>query len=195
MYWRRPALDHQECYDPRVLRAGGQTVRLCCETDTSSGLTQSSGLLKISNSGVLFTPPLGGSGEWSPILSECFQQWTYWCCEACLLFCNVALFRSFYVCTAHILIVCMNGPVAKMEYCLHPLWVFFGRVGPDFKWVLPVADILMLWWIIYIYVVLLRKKAAPHNIVIRFLLFLCVLCTVWCFVWFLHEMVLLQHEN
>ena len=43
-----------------MLRAGGQTVRLCCETDTSSGLTQRSGLLKISNSGVLRVvyPPL-----------------------------------------------------------------------------------------------------------------------------------------
>ena len=69
---------------------------------------------------------------------------------------------------------------------------FSLRVGPDFKWVLPVADILMLWCI---YVVLLRKKAAPHNNRIRFVLFVCVLCTMWCFVWFLHEMVLLQHEN
>ena len=69
---------------------------------------------------------------------------------------------------------------------------FSLRVGLDFKWVLPVADILMLWCI---YVVLLRKKAAPHNNRIRFVLFVCVLCTMWCFVWFLHEMVLLQHEN
>ena len=69
---------------------------------------------------------------------------------------------------------------------------FSLRVWPDFKWVLPVADILMLWCI---YVVLLRKTAAPHNNCIRFVLFVCVLCTMWCFVWFLHEMVLLQHEN
>ena len=40
-----------------------------------------------------------------------------------------------------------------------------------------------------------EKKAAPHNTVICFVLFVCVLCTMWCFVWFLHEMVLLQHEN
>ena len=69
---------------------------------------------------------------------------------------------------------------------------FSLRVGPDFKWVLPLADILMLWCI---YVVLMRKKAAPYNNRIRFVLFVCVLCTMWCFVWFLHEMVLLQHEN
>ena len=41
----------------------------------------------------------------------------------------------------------------------------------------------------------MRKKAAPHNNRIRFVLFVCVLCTMWCFVWFLHEMVLLLHEN
>ena len=69
---------------------------------------------------------------------------------------------------------------------------FSLRVGPDFKWVFPVADILMLWCI---YVVLMSKKAAPHNNRIRFVLFVCVLCTMWCFVWFLHEMVLLQHGN
>ena len=40
-----------------------------------------------------------------------------------------------------------------------------------------------------------EKKAAPHNNRIHFVLFVCVLCTVWCFVWFLHEMVLLLHEN
>ena len=50
----------------------------------------------------------------------------------------------------------------------------------------------MLWCI---HVVLLRKKAAPHNNRIHFVLFVCVLCTMWCFVWFLHEMVLLLHEN
>ena len=50
----------------------------------------------------------------------------------------------------------------------------------------------MLWCI---YVVSMRKKAAPHNNRIRFVLFVCVLCTMWCFVWFLHEMVLLLHEN
>ena len=41
----------------------------------------------------------------------------------------------------------------------------------------------------------MRKKAAPHNNLIHFVLFVCVLCTMWCFVWFLHEMVLLLHEN
>ena len=41
----------------------------------------------------------------------------------------------------------------------------------------------------------MRKKAAPHNNRIHFILFVCVLCTMWCFVWFLHEMVLLLHEN
>ena len=41
----------------------------------------------------------------------------------------------------------------------------------------------------------MRKKAAPHNNRIHFVLFVCVLCTMWCFVWFLHEMVLLLHEN
>ena len=40
-----------------------------------------------------------------------------------------------------------------------------------------------------------RKKAAPHNNRTHFVLFVCVLCTMWCFVWFLHEMVLLPHEN
>ena len=50
----------------------------------------------------------------------------------------------------------------------------------------------MLWCI---YVVLMRKKAAPHNNRIHFVLFVCVLCTMWCFVWFLHEMVLLLHKN
>ena len=40
-----------------------------------------------------------------------------------------------------------------------------------------------------------EKKAAPHNNRIRFVLFVCVLCTMWCFVWFLHEMVLWLHEN
>ena len=40
-----------------------------------------------------------------------------------------------------------------------------------------------------------EKKAGPHNNRIRFVLFARVLCTMWCFVWFLHEMVLLQHEN
>ena len=40
-----------------------------------------------------------------------------------------------------------------------------------------------------------EKKAAPHNNRIHFVLFVCVLCAVWCFVWFLHEMVLLLHEN
>ena len=41
----------------------------------------------------------------------------------------------------------------------------------------------------------MRKKAAPHNNRIHFVLFVCVLCTMWCSVWFLHEMVLLLHEN
>ena len=50
----------------------------------------------------------------------------------------------------------------------------------------------MLWCIS---VVLMRKKAAPHSNRIHFVLFVCVLCTMWCFVWFLHEMVLLLHEN
>ena len=91
----------------------------------------------------------------------------------------------------NIFIVCMKGPLAKMVSVYTPV-SFSLSVGPDFKWVLPAADILMLWCI---YVVLLRKKAAPHNNRIRFVLFVCVLCTMWCFVWFLHEMVLLQHEN
>ena len=81
---------------------------------------------------------------------------------------------------------CQNGKLFT------PPVSFSLRVGPDFKWVLPVADILMLWCM---YVVLMRKKAAPHNNRIHFVLFVCVLCTMWCFVWFLHEMVLLQHEN
>ena len=41
----------------------------------------------------------------------------------------------------------------------------------------------------------MRKKAAPHNNRIHFVLFVCVLCTMWCSLWFLHEMVLLLHEN
>ena len=81
---------------------------------------------------------------------------------------------------------CQNGILFT------PPLSFSLRVGLDFKWVLPEADILMLWCI---YVVLMRKKAAPHNNRIHFILFVCVLCTMWCFVWFLHEMVLLLHEN
>ena len=30
---------------------------------------------------------------------------------------------------------------------------------------------------------------------VSYFLCVCVLCTMWCFVWFLHEMVLLLHEN
>ena len=73
---------------------------------------------------------------WAAECTRCFLyfNWVfpvvkYWCCDACLLFFNVALFCTFYVCTVHIFIVCMKGPLAKMVYCLHPLWVFFWELG------------------------------------------------------------------
>ena len=80
-----------------------------------------------------------------------------------------------------------------MVYCSHPLCAFLWELG----WILNEYFLKQIYWCcdVYIYVVLMRKKAAPHNNRIHFVLFVCVLCTMWCFVWFLHEMVLLLHEN
>ena len=112
-----------------------------------------------------------------------------WCMFAVFQCCFVLYVLCVYCAHFHRL---HEKPSCQNGMLFTPLVRISLRVWPDFKWVLPVADILMLWCI---YVVLLRKKAAPHNNCIRFVLFVCVQCTMWCFVWFLHEMVLLQHEN
>ena len=109
-----------------------------------------------------------------------------------MLWCMIAVFQCcfvlyvLYVYCAHFHSL-HERPSCQNGILFTPPVSFSLRVGPDFKWVLPVADILMLWGI---YVVLLRKKAASHNIG-----FLCVYCAKCDVLWFLHEMVLLQHEN
>ena len=124
---------------------------------------------------------------WAAKCTRCFLyfKWVFPVVNILMLWCMFAVFQCCFV--LYVLCVycahfhslherpsCQNGILS-----LHPPVSFSLRVRPDFKWVLPVADILMLWCI---YVVLLRKKAASHNNRIRFVLFECVLCTMWCFV-------------
>ena len=127
---------------------------------------------------------------WAAECTRCFLyfKWVFPVVNILMLWCMFAVFQccfvSYVLCvycahfhSLHERLSCQNGILFT------PPVSFSLRVGPDFKWVLPVADILMLWCI---YVVLLRKTAAPHNNGIRFVLFVCVLCTGSCFGWFLH---------
>ena len=55
-------------------------------------------------------------------------------------------------------------PFQTVEYCSHPLGAVW-RLKPDFRWVFPTVDMLMLW---SMRVVLLKNMPALHNIVVCF---------------------------
>ena len=78
-----------------------------------------------------------------------------------------------------------------MVYCSHALWAFLWELG----WILNEYFQKQIYWCCDVYMLFWWEKRQHLTIIGYISYFLCVLCTMWCFVWFLHEMVLLLHEN
>ena len=107
-----------------------------------------------------------------------------WCMFAVFQCCFVLYVLCVYCAHFHSL---HERPSCQNGILFTHLASFSLRVWPDFKWVLPVADILMLWCI---YVVLQRQKKQHLTIIVYVSYFLCVYCAQcdvlsdFCMKWF-----------
>ena len=117
---------------------------------------------------------------WAAECTRCFLyfKWVFPVVNILMLWCMFAVFQCCFV----LYVLCVycahfhslhERPSCQNDILFTPPVSFSLRVGPDFKWVLPVADILMLWCI---YVVLLREKSSTSQYLYTFRTF-CV-CTV-----------------